>query len=46
MNYPMALSVATMARSTTNNYIDDEHLEAQVLLCKGQKIMLMKNIWT
>ncbi|XP_057834588.2 uncharacterized protein LOC131045086 [Cryptomeria japonica] len=46
LNRPVAISEATNVRSRPNVESEDEQLEKQVLLCKGQQIMLTTNIWT
>ena len=46
LNLPVALSLATKTRSMTNSTAEDEQLETEVLLCKGQRIMLTTNVWT
>ena len=46
LNCPVAISIATNTRNKMDNAFGDEKLEKQVLLCKGQHIMLTTNIWT
>ncbi|KAH9297085.1 hypothetical protein KI387_028767, partial [Taxus chinensis] len=45
LNVPVARVVATRVRRVTYGESDDDQLESEVLLCNGQHVMLVCNLW-
>ena len=46
LNRPVTISTATTFHSNQKDRSDEEQLQKNVLLCKGERIMLTVNIWT
>ena len=46
LNRPVAISTTTTFHNNKKDHSDEEQLQKNVLLCKGERIMLTMNIWT